>query len=76
MSKKAQARVKIVRAHVLTILKIEKGKSIMDYFKVTERCIRCLKPLRENGTCQNPKCVRYKPEPEKQEEEVKNDGAK
>lgn len=35
----------------------------MDYFKVTKRCIRCLKPLRENdGTCQNPKCVRYKPE--------------
>lgn len=39
----------------------------MDYFKVTKRCIRCLKPLRENGTCQNPKCVRYKPEPEKRE---------
>ena len=36
----------------------------MDYFKVTKRCIRCLKPLRENGTCQNVKCVRYKPEPE------------
>ena len=35
----------------------------MDYFKVTKRCIRCLKPLRESdGTCQNPKCVRYKPE--------------
>lgn len=34
----------------------------MDYFKVTKRCIRCLKQLRENGTCQNPKCVRYKPE--------------
>lgn len=31
----------------------------MDYFKITKRCIRCLKPLRENGTCQNPKCVRY-----------------
>ena len=39
----------------------------MDYFKVTKRCIRCLKPLRENGTCQNVKCVRYKPDPEKQE---------
>ena len=50
----------------------------MDYFKVTKRCIRCLKPLRENGTCQNPKCVRYKPdpEPEKQEEEKTSDGAK
>ncbi len=31
-------------------------------FKITKRCIRCLKPLRENGTCQNVKCVRYKPE--------------
>lgn len=49
----------------------------MDYFKITKRCIRCLKPLRENGTCQNIKCVRYKPdpEPEKQEEKT-NDGAK
>ena len=49
----------------------------MDYFKITKRCIRCRKPLRENGTCQNPKCVRYvpDPEPEKKEEE-KNDGAK
>ena len=35
----------------------------MDYFKITKRCIRCLKPLRENGTCQNVKCVRYEPEP-------------
>lgn len=51
----------------------------MDYFKITKRCIRCLKPLRENGTCQNVKCVRYKPDPEpekKQEEEKTNDGAK
>lgn len=35
----------------------------MDYLKVTERCIRCGKPLRSDGTCQNVKCVRYKPEP-------------
>ena len=42
----------------------------MDYFKITKRCIRCRKPLREDGTCQNPKCVRYVPE------EEKNDGAK
>lgn len=49
----------------------------MDYFKITKRCIRCLKPLRENGTCQNVKCVRYKPDPEKkQEEEKTSDGAK
>jgi len=37
----------------------------MEYFKVTKRCIRCRKPLRDDGTCQNPKCVRYKPEAEK-----------
>jgi hypothetical protein len=35
----------------------------MDYFKITKRCFRCRKPLRSDGTCQNPKCVRYKPEP-------------
>lgn len=34
----------------------------MDYFKITKRCIRCRKPLRDDGTCQNPKCVRYKAE--------------
>ena len=28
-------------------------------FKVKKRCIRCRKELREDGTCQNPKCVRY-----------------
>ena len=51
----------------------------MDYFKITKRCIRCRKPLRSDGTCQNVKCVRYKPDPEpekKQEEEKTNDGAK
>lgn len=42
----------------------------MDYFKVTKRCIRCLKLLRENGTCQNVKCVRYKPEPEDKKDET------
>ena len=46
----------------------------MGYFKVTKRYIRCLKPLRENGTCPNIKCVRYKPE--KKQEEKTNDGAK
>lgn len=33
-----------------------------EFFKVIKRCFRCRKPLREDGTCQNPKCVRYKPE--------------
>ena len=26
---------------------------------VTKRCVRCRKPLREDGTCQNPDCVKY-----------------
>ncbi len=42
----------------------------MDYFKITKRCIRCRKPLRADGTCQNPKCVRYKPEPEDKKDET------
>lgn len=33
----------------------------MEYFKITRRCIRCRKPLREDNTCQNPECVRYTP---------------
>ena len=31
---------------------------------ITKRCIRCRKPVREDGTCQNPNCVRYVPEAE------------
>lgn len=31
-------------------------------FKLKKRCIRCYHVLRENGTCQNPDCVRYTPE--------------
>lgn len=46
----------------------------MDYFKITKRCIRCRKPLREDGTCQNVKCVRYKPEPDEKKETETNDG--
>ena len=30
--------------------------------KIKKRCIRCLKVLRDDGTCPNVKCVRYKPE--------------
>ncbi len=40
---------------------------------VNKRCIRCRKPLREDGTCQNPNCVRYTPEPEPEPEEDKKD---
>jgi hypothetical protein len=45
---------------------------------ITKRCNRCLKPMRNDGTdeqpkwvCNNPKCVRYVPpvEPKKQTEE-------
>lgn len=43
----------------------------MDYFKITKRCIRCRKPLRSDGTCQNVKCVRYKPEPTTTTEDTK-----
>lgn len=60
-------------------MSIKKGKLDMDYFKITKRCIRCRKPLRADGTCQNVKCVRYKPDPDpekKQEEEKTSDGAK
>ena len=31
-------------------------------FKIKKRCFRCLHVLREDGTCQNPKCSRYVPE--------------
>ena len=31
-------------------------------FKVPKRCFRCIHVLREDGTCQNPKCSRYVPE--------------
>lgn len=34
---------------------------------ITKRCIRCRQPLRPDGTCQNPQCVRYVPEENQQE---------
>lgn len=40
---------------------------------IKKRCNRCLKPVREDGTCQNPECVRYV---EKKEEEEPKDGKK
>ena len=33
---------------------------------ITKRCIRCRQPLRPDGTCQNPACVRYVPEENEQ----------
>ena len=29
---------------------------------IKKRCIRCRRYLREDGTCQNPDCVRYVPD--------------
>ncbi len=40
--------------------------------KWRKRCFRCLQYLRDDGTCQNPKCVRYTPE----EGETNTDGEK
>ena len=46
-------------------------------FKLKKRCLRCLHVLREDGTCQNPDCVRYKPKETKAEadkDKAKKDG--
>lgn len=42
---------------------------------ITKRCGFCLKPLREDGTCANPKCPRYveEAEPEKNTEETEEE---
>lgn len=32
-------------------------------FKLKKRCVRCLKVLRDDGTCQNPKCCLYQEAP-------------
>ena len=42
---------------------------------IKKRCGRCLRPVRPDGTCQNPKCVRYVPEPEKPPESNTNAGS-
>ena len=34
---------------------------------VKKRCNFCRKYLRQDGTCQNPQCPRYVPEPPKEE---------
>lgn len=42
--------------------------------KWKRRCFRCLQYLRDDGTCQNPKCVRYVDESSTEKEtEVKTD---
>lgn len=35
---------------------------------IKKRCIRCRQYLREDGTCQNPDCVRYSPPKEEERE--------
>lgn len=42
--------------------------------KWKKRCFRCLQYLRDDGTCQNPKCVRYVDE-SSAEKEIKADEA-
>lgn len=32
--------------------------------KINKRCVRCMKILREDKTCSNPKCPRYVPDEE------------
>ena len=39
--------------------------------KIKKRCIRCLKVLREDGTCPNEKCPKHVPEVEANKNEVK-----
>lgn len=42
--------------------------------KWKKRCFRCLQYLRDDGTCQNPKCVRYADESStEKEKETKAD---
>ena len=43
---------------------------------IVKRCIRCRKPLREDGTCQNPSCVRYVPEVQNTNERKDEKGGK
>ena len=40
---------------------------------IKKRCIRCLKPVRDDGTCQNPSCVKYVPVEEKPETSVEEE---
>lgn len=45
----------------------------MCMFKIKKRCFRCLHVLREDGTCQNPKCSRYVAEEDTSETKEKTD---
>ena len=43
---------------------------------IVKRCIRCRKPLRADGTCQNPACVRYVPEVQNENGQKEDKGGK
>nr|DAG19671.1 MAG TPA: nucleic acid binding protein [Caudoviricetes sp.] len=43
-------------------------------FKLKKRCVRCLKVLRDDGTCQNPNCCLYQEEAPKDSENNKTAG--
>ena len=38
-------------------------------YKIKKRCIRCLKVLRDDGTCGNEKCSRCTPEEPKEDDD-------
>lgn len=40
---------------------------------VKKRCLRCLHVLRPDGTCENPKCKKYVPEPEPEDSSTEED---
>jgi hypothetical protein len=39
-------------------------------FKLKKRCKFCAHPLRDDGTCQNPKCVNYTEEEQNENKET------
>lgn len=39
-------------------------------FKLKKRCKFCAHPLRDDGTCQNPKCVNYTKEEQNENKET------
>lgn len=55
-----------------TTMPSERGDKMA--LKWKKRCFRCLQYLRDDGTCQNPKCVRYVDE-SSAEKETKTDEA-
>ena len=45
-------------------------------YKIKKRCIRCLKVLRDDGTCGNEKCSRCTPEEPKEDDDKAEQYAK